>query len=60
MTRIEEAEEAYVKAFGEAPPVPFGVGDDAVADALERAVDSGRRLPADFDFWSYLPPGASA
>lgn len=60
MSRIETAQAAYWRAFGRLPPEPWGVSDDAIAEALERAVAAGRQIADDFDWWADMPPDAVA
>ncbi len=59
-TRIEAAILAYSTAFKVFSPNPFGINDDALAEALENAVAAGKPIPEDFDWWSELPPDAVA
>ena len=60
MSRIETAQAAYWRAFGELPPEPWGVSDDAIAAGLERAVAAGRPIADAFDWWAALPDDADA
>lgn len=58
--RLAEAAEAYYSAFGQPNPEPWGINDDALAEALESAVRVGQPIPEDYDWWEDLPPDASA
>lgn len=60
MNRLETAQAAYWRAFGVAPPEPWGVNDDRIAQVLERAVADGRPVAESFDWWAELPPNAVA
>jgi hypothetical protein len=60
MSRIETAIEAYNRTFKQAPPLPFGVHEDNLADALEQALAKGEPIPDDFDWYADLPPDAVA
>ena len=59
-SRIETARAAYFVKFGVVAPMPFGVGDAAVAEALERAIADGVPLPDSYEWWADLPPDAVA
>lgn len=58
--RLAEATEAYYRAFDRPNPEPWGVNDDVLAEALERAVRQGEAIPEDYDWWGDLPPDAVA
>ncbi len=58
--RLRTAIIAYSTAFKVFSPHPFGINDDALAEALENAVAAGKPIPEDFDWWSELPPDALA
>jgi len=58
--RLETAISAYVRTFKVSPPFPFGINDDALAETLERAILDGRPVPANYDWYSHLPPDAVA
>jgi hypothetical protein len=60
MSRIETAQAAYVKAFREPPPEPYGISGAYIAEVLEAAVASGAPVPESFDWWAHLPPNATA
>jgi hypothetical protein len=60
MTRIEKAQDAYFAAFGVAPPEPFAINDEAIADELEKAVEAGAPVPDDFDWWAHVPADGAA
>jgi hypothetical protein len=49
---------AYLEAFGNEGPYPFGVSDADLAAALNAAVAAGRPIPADFNWYTDLPKGA--
>jgi hypothetical protein len=59
MTRLETAQAAYVKAFREPPPEPFGMNDERIAEVLEAAVAGGAPVPDSFDWWAHQPPNAA-
>lgn len=58
MDDVLKAREAYFKAFGNGGPYPFGVSDRDLATALNAAVAAGKPIPADFDWYTDVPPGA--
>lgn len=60
MSRLETAQAAYIRAFGELPPQPWGISDDVLADVIERAIVDGAPVPPDFDWWADMPPDAVA
>lgn len=60
MTRLETAQVAYWAAFRVPPPRPWGVSEEVLAEALERAIVSGRRLPENYDWYADLPRDAVA
>ncbi len=59
-TRLRTAIIAYSTAFKMVTPNPFGINDDTLAAALEKAVASGQPIPDSFDWWAHLPPDALA
>jgi len=60
MDEVIKAREAYFKAFGNGGPRPFGVSDADMAAALNAAVEAGKPIPADFDWYADLPKDAVA
>lgn len=57
--QVVAAREAYFKAFGNGGgPRPFGVSDADMATALNAAVAAGKPIPADFNWYTDVPPGA--
>lgn len=61
MIDIDAVTEKYIKAFPDAIiPRPAFIGDDAVAAAMLEAIDRGRPITRDYDWYGYLPPGAVA
>lgn len=59
--RLEKAVEAYVIMFPGAPlHQPWGISDDVLAQAYEKAVASGQPIPDDGNWWAGLPPDAVA
>jgi hypothetical protein len=53
---LERAIRAYVMAFLQVPPAPFGIDDDVLATALDLAVLDGKPIERDYNWWAYLPP----
>ena len=60
MSRLSNAQVAYIEAFKLPPPEPFGINDEEAAQVLENAVASGAPVPDDFDWWAEMPPDALA
>lgn len=60
MSNCDETVQRYIQTFDRAPPMPFGVGDQRLAEVLGAALREGRPVPADFDWWADLPPDAVA
>lgn len=60
MNRLDNAQDAYIEAFGRMPPQPWGVDDNRVAQVLEDAVTAGQSVPDAFDWWGDLPANAAA
>jgi hypothetical protein len=60
MNRLETAQAAYIRAFGLAPPEPWGVNLDRVAEVLENAVAANQAITESFDWWADMPPDAVA
>lgn len=58
--RLQTAISAYVRTFKVSPPFPFGINEDTLSDALERAILDGRPVPANYDWYADLPPDAVA
>lgn len=58
--RLHQASVAYVARFKVLPPQPFAISNDYLAEELEKAVDAGRPIPRDFNWWANLPPDALA
>lgn len=60
MDDLVRVREAYYEMFGNEGPYPHGVSDATLAAALRAAVQSGRPIPNDYDWWGGLPDGAVA
>lgn len=58
MDDVIAAREAYYKAFGTIGPNPMEVSDGDVARVLWDAVQQGKPIPRDFDWYPNLPKGA--
>lgn len=46
MQDVDELTAAYLARFGAMPPVPFGLPDEALAEAIQRALERGTPLDA--------------
>ena len=55
--RLDLARVAHLERLRRTPPVPYGIGHDALAGYLERTVQTGK---PDFNRHAGLPPGADA
>ena len=60
MTRLETAQAAYFAAFKVAPPEPWGIDDQRLAEVLEQAIVDLQPVPESFDWWADMPPDAVA
>ena len=58
MDEVMRAREEYFEAFGNDGPRPYGVSDKALVRELRAAVERGEPIPADFDWYTDVPPGA--
>lgn len=59
--RLIAAADAYAAKFGVWPNIwMFGVSVAYMSQTLEAAVQAGKPLAADHDWYSQLPPGAMA
>ncbi len=47
---IDVAQASYYDTFGELPPMPFGMPDDAIISAIENAIKSSTKIGPDFEF----------
>lgn len=58
--REDAARIAYREKFGTFGPFPHGIDTEKIAQVLERAVEAGKPVDDDFDWWADLPPDAVA
>jgi hypothetical protein len=50
----------YKTAFNVSAPLPMGISDDRLGSELKKAIESGKPIDDDFDWWTGLPDGAVA
>jgi len=57
---FDEIAQKYIDTFGIHPPFPFGIEDEYMVEVMTKAIENGKPIPDDFDWYSRLPDDAVA
>lgn len=59
-SQLNIAFEQYLAAFGQNPPIPFGVDDETLLEVINKYLKKNKPIPKSYDWYKNLPPGACA
>ena len=57
---FEQAIKKYIEMFDATPPLLFGISEEELLRVVSKAIDEGKPIPEDYDWYWWLPKGAVA